>query len=281
MIFSILVANYNNGKFFKDCYDSIISQKYDNWEVIILDDCSTDNSLQLINDLIKGDTRFKIFENEVNSGVGVTKAKLIELANGEICGFLDPDDGLSPDALLSSINVFRKDQNVVLTYSKFVKCDENLKPVTVPKVSAQVLNNDPYFFNCPVSIVHFVSFRKNIYTQTEKIDTSMRIAEDQDLYLKMYEKGDVRFIDENNYFYRAHSGGISQNENKPKSKEYFAQVIFNAMKRRNLKTINGKSIPERYTDSKEIYSLLEYQNSIYYRLKKKLKIFVQQFFTRE
>lgn len=281
MIFSILVANYNNGKFFKDCYNSIISQKYNNWEVIILDDCSTDNSLQLINDLIKGDTRFKIFENEVNSGVGVTKAKLIELANGEICGFLDPDDGLSPDALLSSINVFRKHQNVVLTYSKFVKCDENLKPVTVPKVSAQVLNNDPYFFNCPVSIVHFVSFRKNIYTQTEKIDTSMRIAEDQDLYLKMYEKGDIRFINENNYFYRAHSGGISQNENKPKSKEYFAQVIFNAMKRRNLKTINGKAIPERYTDSKEIYSLLEYQNSTSYRLKKKLKIFVQQFFTRE
>jgi glycosyltransferase involved in cell wall biosynthesis len=281
MIFSILVANYNNGKFFKDCYNTIISQKYNNWEVIILDDRSTDNSLQIINDLIKGDTRFKLFENEINSGVGVTKAKLIELANGEICGFLDPDDGLSPDALLSSINVFKKDKNVVLTYSKFVKCDENLKPVSVPKVTVQVLNNDPYFFNCPVSIVHFVSFRKSIYTQTERIDTSMRIAEDQDLYLKMYEKGDVRFINENNYFYRAHSGGISQNENKPKSKEYFSQVIFNAMKRRNLKTINGKAVPESYTNSKEIYDLLEHQNSISYRLKKKLKIFVQQIFTRE
>ncbi|MFP3541126.1 glycosyltransferase family 2 protein, partial [Pseudomonas sp. SIMBA_044] len=86
MIFSILIDNYNNGKFFKQCYDSIISQKYIDWEVIILDDCSTDNSLELINALIKNDCRFKLFENEINSGVGVTKSKLIELANGDICG---------------------------------------------------------------------------------------------------------------------------------------------------------------------------------------------------
>lgn len=276
MTFSILIANYNNGKFFKQCYDSIISQKYTDWEVIILDDCSTDNSLELINVLIKNDSRFKLFENEVNSGVGVTKSKLIELANGDICGFLDPDDGISPDALLSGINIFKKDKNTVLTYSKFVKCDENLQPLEVPKMAMQVPNNDPYFFNCPVHIVHFVSFRRDIYLQTEKMNPVMRIAEDQDLYLKMYEKGKVQFINENNYFYRTHSGGISQNENKPKSREYFAKVIFNAMKRRNLKTIHGKTVPEEYTNSAEIYSLLEYQTSIVYRIKKKLKIFAQQ-----
>lgn len=277
--FSILIANYNNGKFFKSCYDSIISQKFTNWEVIILDDCSTDNSLELINELIKGDSRFKLFENEVNCGVGITKAKLIELANGDICGFVDPDDAISPDALLSSIKIFEKKKEVVLTYSKFVNCDENLNPLNVSKVAMQVLNGDSNFFNCPVHIVHFVSFRRNVYLQTEKMNTIMRIAEDQDLYLKMYEKGKVQFINENNYFYRAHAGGISQNENRPKSREYFAHVIFNAMKRRNLKTINGKNIPENYTDSKEIYNLLEYQNSILYRIRKNLKIFAQTVFS--
>ncbi|WP_267405626.1 MULTISPECIES: glycosyltransferase [unclassified Chryseobacterium] len=279
MTFSILIANYNNGKFFKNCYDSIISQKYTNWEVIILDDCSTDNSLELINGLIKDDSRFKLFENEVNCGVGITKAKLIELANGEICGFVDPDDGISPDALLSSITVFTKSKDVVLTYSKFVKCDENLQPLEIPKLAMQVPNGDPYFFNCPVHIVHFVSFRKDVYLQTEKMNTIMRIAEDQDLYLKMYEKGKVKFINENNYLYRTHSGGISQNENRPKSREYFAQVIFNAMKRRKLTTINGKKVPETYTNSKEIYNLLDYQTSIFYRFKKKLKILIQTAFS--
>ncbi|KMQ68251.1 glycosyl transferase family 2 [Chryseobacterium sp. FH2] len=278
MTFSILVANYNNGKFFKKCYDSIISQKYTDWEAIILDDCSTDNSLELINELIKGDNRFKLFENEVNCGVGVTKAKLIDLANGEICGFVDPDDAIGSKALLSSVNIFKKNKDIVLTYSKFVKCDENLQPVEVSKQVSQALNNDPYFFNCPVNIVHFVSFRKQVYLQTEKINILMRIAEDQDLYLKMYEKGKVRFINENNYFYRTHSGGISQNQNRPKSREYFAEVIFNAMKRRKLKTINGKPVPESFTDSKEIYNLLKYQTSFSFRIRKKIRIFVQQVF---
>lgn len=279
MRFSILIANYNNGKFFKNCYDSIIAQTYDDWEAVILDDSSTDDSLEVIKKIIGNDSRFKIHENVKNSGVGVTKSKLIELGTGDICGFVDPDDAITPNALLSSIDVFKKNRDVVLTYSQYVKCDENLIPIEIPKLTMRVPNNDPYFFNCPVHIVHFVCFRKNIYDQTEKINTVMRIAEDQDLYLKMYEKGKVQFINEPNYLYRTHSGGISQNENRPKSREYFAKVIFNAMKRRNLKTINGRPVPNEYHNSAEIYSLLEYQSSISFRIKKKLKIFAQQIFS--
>ncbi|HCR74803.1 MAG TPA: glycosyl transferase family 2 [Chryseobacterium sp.] len=279
MKFSVLVANYNNGKFFRTCYDSIIAQTYTNWEVIILDDRSTDNSLEIIKNIIGEDSRFKIFENIENSGVGITKSKLIELAAGDICGFVDPDDAITSNALSSSIKVFEKNKDVVLTYSKFAKCDENLQPLQVPKIAQQVINNSPYFFNCPVNIVHFVSFRKEVYNQTEKMNTEMKIAEDQDLYLKMYEKGKVKFINETNYLYRLHSGGISQNDNKPKSREYFAKVIFNTMKRRNLTSINGKLVPKEYNSSQEIYSLLEYQNSISFKIKKKLTIFAQQIFS--
>ena len=279
MKFSVLIANYNNGKFFKECYDSILAQEYKNWEAVILDDASTDDSVEVIKKIIGNDERFRIFENAENSGVGITKSKLIELATGEICGFVDPDDAITSNALASSIKVFEKKKDVVLTYTKFAKCDENLKPVEVPKIAQQVINDSPYFFNCPVNIVHFVSFRKDIYNQTEKMNTVMKIAEDQDLYLKMYEKGKVQFINETNYLYRLHSGGISQNDNRPKSREYFAKVIFNAMKRRRLTSINGKSIPNEYTSSQEIYKLLEYQNSIAFKIKKKLIIFAQQIFS--
>jgi len=276
MKFSILIANYNNGRFFNDCYKSVICQEYTNWEAIILDDASTDDSLNIISEIIGGDNRFRIFENNKNCGVGFTKKRLIELATGELCGFVDPDDAITPNALRSSVTVFQKQKDVVLTYSKFIKCDENLSHLEIPKISMQVPNNDIFFFNCPVHMVHFVCFRKNIYEQTEKMNSEMRIAEDQDLYLKMYEKGKVKFIDEPNYLYRIHSGGISQNDNTVKSKEYFAQVIFNAMKRRNLKTINGKNVPSEYINPKEIYDLLEYQNSIPYRISKRLRILSQQ-----
>lgn len=276
MKFSILIANYNNGKYFKDCYQSILSQRYQNWEAIILDDVSTDDSVQVIKNIIGNDKRFKIYHNEVNSGVGITKSRLIELADGEICGFVDPDDALLPTAISSAIEVYKKNTAAVLTYSLFTKCDENLNPQEVFKSGKQVINHSPYFFNSPIQIAHFVTFKRAIYNQTQKMDSSMKIAEDQDLYLKMYEKGKVYFIRESNYLYRMHPEGISQNENKPRSREYFAKVIFNAMKRRNLKKINGIPVPSEFKNAEEIYRLLEYQNSFITRIKKKAILLTQQ-----
>ena len=67
MKFSILIAHYNNFEYFKDCYQSIISQTYQNFEVIILDDCSTDDSYEKVKNLVKDDHKFKIFKNDENN----------------------------------------------------------------------------------------------------------------------------------------------------------------------------------------------------------------------
>ncbi|WP_292011089.1 glycosyltransferase [Chryseobacterium sp.] len=278
MKFSVLIAHYNNARFFKACYDSLLQQTYKDWEAIILDDASSENEKRDILDIISGDIRFKFFENEKNSGVGVTKSKLIELATGEICGFLDPDDALAPTAIEHSIKIFQSKKKVVITYSRFMTCDENLQSIAPSKLARQVQNNDPFFFNYPIQISHFVNFRKNIYEQTEKMDSSLKIGEDQDLYLKLYEKGKVYFIDEINYFYRTHKGGISQYQNKKQSYDYFAQVIFNAMKRRKLKVINGCKVPEEFTRTEDIFLLLDYQNKLPFRIKKKIQITLESIF---
>ena len=278
MKFSVLIAHYNNAIYFKDCYDSLLKQTYSNWEAIILDDASDESEKKAVKIIIEGDNRFKFFENSENQGVGFTKNKLIELATGEIVGFVDPDDAILPTTIEKSITVFQKDETVALTYSRFMSCDENLTPISAFKSANQVQNKDPYFFNYPIQIAHFVCFRKEIYLATEKMNTELKIAEDQDFYLKLYEKGKVKFINETNYLYRTHSGGISQNDHKKKSYDYWGKVIWNTMQRRNLTTINGKKIPTEFTSSEEIFQLLTYQNSIPYRIKKKLKIFSQSLF---
>src|SRR5690554_4791645 len=104
-LFSILIAQYNNGHFFNDCYKSILEQTYANWEVIIVDDASTDDSLKVIKDIIKDDSRFKLFTNDTNKGCGYTKRKCAALATGEISGFLDPDDTLEPIALEKMVEI--------------------------------------------------------------------------------------------------------------------------------------------------------------------------------
>lgn len=276
MKFSILIASYNNAHFFIDCYKSLLAQEYDNWEAIIIDDCSTDDSVELIQASIAHDNRFRFYQNEKNEGVGFTKAKLAELATGEILGYVDPDDAILPSAVSSAAAVFQKEPDVVLSYSRHYKCDANLNKISVDSRVTQVLNGDPFFFNCPIVINHFACFRKSIYETTEKINSRHRIAEDQDLYLKMYEKGRVKFIDDANYLYRTHQGGISQNNNKSKSYRYWAEVIWNSMRRRNLSTINGKKVPDKFNSPQEIFDLLSYQNEIPFRLQKKIKLLFQK-----
>ena len=276
MKFSLLIANYNNGKYFIDCYQSILAQTYQNWEVIIVDDSSTDNSVILIKKLIEGDDRFKLILNEENKGCGFTKRRTLEFANGDLCGFLDPDDALTEDALELSAAQY-KTEKIIATYSKIMFCDAALKPVEDFKKIKKILNNQ-YFFNCPIQVHHFFTFRKTAYEQTDGINPNLQSAVDQDLYLRVLEQGDVVFIKKNLYLYRRHPDGISQNSSKNTAKENFAKVIWYAMKRRGLKTINGKNIPEEFTSSQEIFELLDYQNSISFRIKKKLKLLYQTLF---
>lgn len=278
MKFSVLIANYNNGKFFKDCYDSIIAQEYKNWEVVIIDDRSTDDSVEIIKNIIGNDERFILYENDANYGVGVTKAKLIEDASGDVCGYLDPDDAIKPNALKSAVEILQKKKEVVLTYSRLAKCDVNLNILTEFKSAMQVPNGQSTFFNFPIQIAPFVAFRRDVYLKGRKINPELKIAEDQDLYFKMYEVGKVHFINQTDYLYRAHAGGISQNDNKAKSYSYYARSIWEAMQRRNLTQINGKPIPKSYKDPKEIFDLLEYQNKIPFRIRKKITVLLQKIF---
>lgn len=268
---SILIANYNNGKYFQECYESIISQTFTNWEVIIIDDKSTDNSLNIIKKIIHNDSRFKLYENETNKGCGFTKRKCMEYANGDICGYVDPDDALYPTALEKSVMEYSNNPEIVATYSRMMMCDENLVADKTFSNTKQIYN-DEYFFNCPVQFAHFFTFRKDIYLKTEGIDPDLTSAVDQDLYLKILDHGNPTFIDEDLYLYRLHSRGISQFKSKKNAKNSFAKVIHNTMKRRKLKQINNVKVPKTYEDANEIFDLLSYQTKLLYRLKIKAKL---------
>ncbi|SHL99149.1 glycosyltransferase family 2 protein [Chryseobacterium polytrichastri] len=268
---SILIANYNNGKYFLECYNSIINQTYNNWEVIIVDDASTDDSIEVIKSIIQDDTRFKLYENSSNKGCGFTKRKCMEHATGDICAYLDPDDALYPIALEESIEEYLFNNKIVATYSKMMMCDENLNPQKTFSATKQIFN-DKYFFNCPIQFAHFFTFKKEAYQETQGINPNLKSAVDQDLYLKILELGDVAFINEDLYLYRQHSNGISQQSSKQKAKDSFAKVIHETMKRRGIKIIHNQDVPDQFTNAEEIYQLLHYQTEPLFRLRNRLKL---------
>lgn len=231
-LFSILVANYNNGKFFKDCFESIISQTYQNFEVIVVDDCSTDDSIEIIRKLTKEDARFKIYQNEKNQGTGYTKHRCSDLATGEICAFLDPDDAITENALQICVEEHQNDINCALVYSDSLWCDAELKNGKRHHYK-QVENGNPYFFN-QAEIFHFAPYKNSFYKKTGGTDPTLKRAVDQDLYLKLYEVGTVKHIAEALYLYRIHDGGISTTKNVKKAYFWHWVVIIEAGKRRGL-----------------------------------------------
>ncbi|WP_317167679.1 glycosyltransferase family 2 protein [Chryseobacterium sp. Tr-659] len=269
--FSILIANYNNGKYFKECYHSLINQTYEDWQVIIVDDASTDNSVEVIQSLIGNDPRFKLYKNPVNKGCGFTKRECMKYAEGNLCAYLDPDDALYPEALEKTFNEFVEQDSLVAIYSQMMLCNENLIPEKV-YASTKPIYNNRYFFNCPTQFAHFFVFKKEIYLRTSGINPSLKSAVDQDLYLKILEQGEIKYIKEPLYFYRLHSNGISQQSAKQSAKESFAKVIHETMKRRGIRKINNQPVPETFTNAQEIYELLNYQTNKMHRLISKIKV---------
>lgn len=268
MTFSLLIAHYNNFEYFKECYQSIQNQTFQDFEIVVVDDFSTDDSFQKLKDLAKSDARIKLFRNEKNQGVGFTKRKCVELANGEICGFVDPDDALAENAIELSLEKY-KNPKIVATHSDLMLCDENLNPVKKFANTQKVKNSNPKFFNINFEVNHFFTFRKPIYQETEGINPALTSAVDQDLYLKIYEKGEFAYIPEPLYLYRLHQKGVSQNKSKKEKLNQNWQMVLNdTMKRRNIEKLYGKNRNEIESLPRFIF---QKQNSVISKILKKLK----------
>ena len=229
-LFSLLLANYNNSSFLADCLESVYKQTYTNWEVIFVDDFSTDNSLQIINSYAEKDSRIKVFTNDTNKGCGFTKARCVQLASGEICGFLDTDDALTPNALEIMVQKHEAYSDTAMVYSRRFHCNERLKIYDVSED-----DTGKFISQLATPLVnHFASFKKKMYDQTIGIDTYMKRAVDQDLYLKLEEKGKVIFIPDVLYLYRHNGNSISLDSNEYKAQAWHIYANSNACKRRNL-----------------------------------------------
>lgn len=230
---SVLLANYNNGKYLLETLDSIFKQSYINWEIIIVDDCSTDISVQLYGTL-KEDGRIKVFINEENKGCGYSKRRCVEVASGEICTFLDPDDTITDNALDIMVKKHLENPNCSLVHSKLYYCDEQMNITREYPSAKNIAPGDIYYFNLEGEVTALSSFKKSFYDNTEGIDPYLLRAVDQDLYLKLYDVGETVFVDEALYYYRIHDGGISTNANARKAYYWRWYVIMTTIKRRNI-----------------------------------------------
>ncbi len=209
-LFSVLIANYNNGKYLMGAIDSVRQQTYYNWEIVLVDDGSTDDSVALY-DKLKTDSRIHIYRNGKNMGCGFTKRRCVEMSSGELCGFLDPDDEILPNALQVMVDTHNAHPEVSLVTSRYYFCDEELKPYRESRLL--VIPEGKDFFTMAVYTAEvFSAFKKAAYDQTDGISTQYHLGVDQDLYFKLEEVAPMLPINDLTYKYRIYNGSISSNE---------------------------------------------------------------------
>jgi glycosyltransferase involved in cell wall biosynthesis len=206
-MFSVLIANFNNARYLETALQSVFSQTSQDYEVVLVDDGSTDNSCDIAQAYSDKDCRVQLLRNSCNRGVGYTKKRCVEAAVGDVCGFLDPDDALLPDALDAMMKA-HADPEIGVVYSNQVNCDQALKPTG--RIMERILPEGASLLESGGSFTHFVSFKKKAYSLTDGVAEEFKKAVDVDLYLKLEEVASVRHLPQELYLYRCHPGGISQ-----------------------------------------------------------------------
>ena len=121
---SIITPSYNSTKYISQTIDSVINQLYENWEMLIIDDCSPDNANEIIEKYSKKDIRIKLIKLTKNSGPAIARNEGIKQAKGKYIAFLDSDDIWLPEKLEKQVN-FMKNNNLAVTCSSYYTIDEN------------------------------------------------------------------------------------------------------------------------------------------------------------
>ena len=129
---SIITPSFNSEKFISQTIYSVLNQTHQNWELLIIDDCSTDETFSIISNFAYQDSRIKIFKLDKNSGAGVARNFAIQQASGNYIAFLDADDLWKPEKLEKQIG-FMEEQKIPFTFSFYETIDEagNLRNETI------------------------------------------------------------------------------------------------------------------------------------------------------
>lgn len=201
---SVIMPSYNTDKFIKQSIESVIDQTYKNWELIIVDDCSTDNTDNVVASI--SDERIVYLKNKVNSGAAMSRNRALREAKGRWIAFLDSDDLWSPDKLEKQIK-FMEDNDYHFSYTNYKEINEDGKltgvMVTGPK---KITKTGMYNYCWPGCLTVMYDAQVVGLIQIEDIKKNNDYA----MWLKVCKKVNCYLLDEVLAGYRrGRSGSIS------------------------------------------------------------------------
>ena len=215
MKISIIVAVYNKEKYLSKCLDSLLSQTLTDIEIICLDDCSTDKSLEVLNSYADRDSRVKVIAFSKNVGQGVTRNKALDIAQGEYVMMVDGDDWLEVDACEKAYNQITQNKNdmVYFACNNFYENSEKSEFYTrnILPFEKEFRNSAIKFSELDTPFIQgaetcFLIYRKDFLNKNNIRYSDERICEDVPFIIKAIVYADtISIIPEALYNRRIHS----------------------------------------------------------------------------
>lgn len=202
---SIIMPSYDTAKYIDKAIDSVLKQTYTNWELIIVDDCSPDNTDDIVKPYLS-DERIKYYKNEKNSGAAMSRNRALREAKGKWIAFLDSDDLWMPDKLEKQIR-FMERNGYQFSYTNYSEIDVNGKrngiTVTGPK---RITKTGMYNYCWPGCLT--VMYDRDVVGLIQIADIEKN--NDYAMWLKVCQRADCYLIDEELALYRrGRAGSVS------------------------------------------------------------------------
>lgn len=205
---SVLVAAYNAAPFLRQCLDSMLAQTMSDFQVVCVDDASTDDTLSILNDYAARDPRFEVVHLEKNQGQAHARNVGLRMATGEFICFLDADDWLDADALEQLVNAFDSDTDCVLfdVLMHYADHEEHYASRLTPY--ALLTGEDAFRLSLTWQIHGVYGVRAAIHKQHPYDETCRSYSDDNTTRLHYLSSRQVRLCG-GVYHYRQHSGSVT------------------------------------------------------------------------
>jgi glycosyltransferase involved in cell wall biosynthesis len=221
-LFSIIIPTYNRADLISETLDSVLAQTYTNWECIVVDDGSTDNTATVLAKYIEKDSRFQYHQRPIGRIKGPNSCRNygFELSKGDLIKWFDSDDILLEKAIEKNVLVFNNhSMDLIVSSLEYVdfnlnKIDKKHNFISSNIIDDYLIGNITYFTFTPSWTRNFLKKQNDLF------DESITYLDDWDFNLRMlYQKPAIKFIDEPLIQYRVHEASLSKEINKLNFKE--------------------------------------------------------------
>lgn len=227
-LISVITPAYNAERFIGDTIDSVLDQTYANWEMVIVDDRSTDNTTTIVEEYRKRDNRIKLIVLEENSGSAVARNTAMENAKGRYIAFLDSDDRWLPEKLEKQLH-FMQEKDIAFSFTTYVRILEDGTKTNAVSSTPESVNYDDLMKRCVIGCLTVMLDRDKVGHLKM---VNIRTRQDYVYWLTITKKGFLAYgLPEILAEYRLVGNSISSNKWKAAKRNWY---VFRKIEKQSL-----------------------------------------------